>query len=100
MEIKPIIEKLEIYKAKIGKNRRGTKVDKSRQTEDRKIFEISEQAKQVQRIKQIVDEMPDARPEVQELIDKLAGEIENGTYLEEVSGKDIVDSIIARLSAR
>lgn len=100
MEIKPIIEKLKIYEAKIEKSRKDSKVVKSRVAEDKKIFEISEQAKQIMRIRQIIDEMPDVRSEVEELIEKLAKEIEDGTYLEKVSGRDIVDEIIKRLSER
>lgn len=100
MEIKPIIDKLKVYSTNIEKNRRGTKITKSHASGDRKIFELSEQAKQIRRIRQIIDEMPDARPEVQELIDKLTEEIEDGTYLEKTSGKDIVEAIIVRLSER
>jgi len=100
MEIKPIIEKLKVFSTKIEETRKDSKISKSRAVEDKKIFEISEQAKLFMDIRQMIDEMPDVRPEVQELIDKLAKEIEEGTYLEKISGRNIVDQVIARLSER
>jgi len=100
MEIKPIVEKLKIYSTEIEKNRKNSKVSKSRVSEDKKFVQISEQAKQIQRIRKIIDEMPDVRPEIEELLDKLSKEIKEGTYLKNVSGQDIVQQIITRLSER
>jgi anti-sigma28 factor (negative regulator of flagellin synthesis) len=99
MEIKPIIEKLRVFEARIQRSRESSKID-SRRSPDTKVAEISEEAKQIQRIRKMIDEMPDVRPEVEELVCKLTKEIEDGTYLKRVSGRDIVDKIIERLSER
>ena len=44
-------------------------------------------------MREALDRMPDVRPEMEELMKELQQKLDDGTYLDEVSGKEVLAEI-------
>lgn len=99
MKINNILDRLSVYEArKAGKGEESKASKRTHGQIDRPIAEISDEARLIQRVRQILDQMPGVRPEVEELMKELEGKFNSGTYLEEVSGEDIIEQIKLELN--
>jgi hypothetical protein len=94
MKINNILDRLSVYETRKGEKGQEPKASTRTQGKtNRPIAEISDEARLIQRVRQILDQMPDVRPEVEELMKELEEKLNSGTYLEEVSGEDIIEQI-------
>ena len=71
---------------KLGHNKRSNSVEKP-------IFDISDESRLIQQVREALDRMPDVRPEMEELMKELQQKLDDGTYLDEVSGKEVLAEI-------
>ncbi|MDP7281639.1 MAG: flagellar biosynthesis anti-sigma factor FlgM, partial [Candidatus Poribacteria bacterium] len=65
--------------------------------DEKQIVELSAEARLVSRSREVLDQTPDIRPEVEELIAEIQKKLADGSYIEEISGQKVVEAIKAAL---
>ena len=98
---RPILDPLSAYESGKVEKEQDSKSSKRPQgpQEEGPIAQISAQARLVQRVRMLLDQMPDSRPEVEQLMKELQQKLEDGTYLEEVSGEGVIEQMLQELKA-
>ena len=66
-------------------------------TFEKPILELSEEAQLRSQAREVAEQTPDIRPDVEQLIAEIQKKLKDGSYLEEISGQAIVESIKAAL---
>lgn len=95
---RPTVDPLAPYETrKVEKGQDAKSSKRPNSTSEGPIAQISEQAWLVQRVRLLLDQMPDSRPEVEELMKELQQKLEDGAYLDEVSGEKIIQDILQEL---
>ena len=68
-----------------------------RKPTEKPILELSEEAQLRSQAREVAEQTPDIRPDVEQLIAEIQKKLKDGSYLEEISGQAIVESIKAAL---
>ncbi len=96
MRIKrPDLDRLTAYETnKAERKKDARKLDHQRSNSAEKpIFDISDESRLIQQVREALDRMPDVRPEMEELMKVLQQKLDDGTYLDEVSGQEVLAEI-------
>ena len=97
MRIKrPDLDRLTAYeasKAEMKKNSGKLDHNKRSNSAEKPVFDISDESRLIQQVREALDRMPDVRPEMEELMKELQQKLDEGTYLDEVSGKEVLAEI-------
>ena len=97
MRIKrPDLDRLTAYQtSKAERKKEAGKLDHNKRSNsaEKPIFDISDESRLIQQVREALDRMPDVRPEMEELMKELQQKLDEGTYLDEVSGKEVLAEI-------
>ena len=97
MRIKrPDADRLTAYEtSKTERKKEAGKLDRNKRSNsaEKPIFDISDESRLIQQVREALDRMPDVRPEMVELMKELQQKIDDGTYLDEVSGQEVLAEI-------
>ena len=94
---RPPLDPLAAYSStRVGADKSGAK-RKRAAGDEKPIVELSAEARLVSRSREVLDQTPDIRPEVEELISEIQKKLADGSYLEEISGQKVVEAIKAAL---
>ena len=96
---RPPLDAVSAYRStKVGREKSDrTKRKPASPTLEKPIFELSEEAQLRSQAREVAEQAPDIRPDVEQLIAEIQKKLKDGSYLEEISGQAIVESIKAAL---
>ncbi|MDP6746033.1 MAG: flagellar biosynthesis anti-sigma factor FlgM [Candidatus Poribacteria bacterium] len=95
---RPPLDPLAAYSStRVGTDKSERAKRKRTAGDEKPIVELSAEARLVSQSREVLDQTPDIRPEVEELIAEIQKKLADGSYIEEISGQKVVEAIKAAL---
>ena len=91
---RPPLDALSAYSStKVGRDKSERAKRKRDLATEKPIIELSEEAQLRSQAREVAEQTPDIRPDVEQLIAEIQKKLKDGSYLEEISGEAIVKAI-------